>query len=252
MEVCVKNKERRVSTILLTVLLMLVATLAFVSCKVDMEEDASDLVSIKFTDEKESSKSLVSSRNFNKDDYYWYYTASKVNANTPSTGATSEQTKIGAENEKGLSATVGPFSQGLWNFTLYGYTEKKDTTGAVLAYKGTASNASIDKDSGTDGVQSIYVSVEPQTTEEGKGTLVISSSIVLKDKAGNPYAANAYTVTNNNDGSNTQEGTITENTDVKIENLKSGAYKVVVMCKGVRARHFQPFWVHLNQPILAQ
>ena len=72
------------------------------------------------------------------DDLNWYYTSHKMDS-YGHTGETNTETAVPAKsNGKGIgSGSVGPFSQGAWQFTLYAY-EITGTT-RTLVYQGTSS-----------------------------------------------------------------------------------------------------------------
>lgn len=99
---------------------------------------------------------------FEKESYYWYYTATKADSTGLTTGVTTNETTI--KTEKGIAeASVGPFSYGDWTFTLYAYNGKTGNGSDVvdkdkLVFKG-SSKVTI-KDSTT----SVKVTVSAQMT----------------------------------------------------------------------------------------
>lgn len=157
---------KKLSCILLAVMLI---TALFVSCKAEVIDD-SNLVSVHFTTD-DNAKGLNWSRPaFDSSNYYWTYYAKKVGGG-PATGEGNG--KIGND----LAKEIGPFSQGAWEFTLYGYSDESKST---LVYEGTGSGVlSRDKNN------SVKVAVEARKV--GKGTIHVSSDIVLKDSKGDSY-----------------------------------------------------------------
>lgn len=161
---------KKLSCILLAVMLI---TAMFVSCTAEVIDD-SNLVNVRFTTD-DNAKGLNWSRPaFDSSDYFWTYSAKKVGGG-PSTGEGIGE--IGTD----LSTPVGPFSQGAWEFTLYGYAKASDGTKTdALVYEGTGSGVlSKDQDN------SVKVAVEAR--KEGEGTIHISKDIVLKDSKGVSY-----------------------------------------------------------------
>ncbi len=160
---------KKLSFILLAVMLI---TAMFVSCKAEVIDD-SNLVNVHFTTD-DNAKGLNWSRPaFVSSDYYWTYSARKVGGG-PATG---EGT---GEIGKDLAKEIGPFSQGAWEFTLYGYSDESKKT---LVYEGTGSGVlAKNKDNS---VNSIKVAVEAK--KEGIGTIHVSKDIVLKDSNGVTY-----------------------------------------------------------------
>ncbi len=209
---------KRTIIILFTVLLVFAF---FVSCKVEVNENAGETVILRFRTE-DNDRALSGLREvIDSSKYVWYYTAEKADS-TPATGTKTVQTKIGNDG-KITEQVTEPFSLGLWNFTLYGY---KDTqTDANLVYKGTASGYEIKSDSNT-----IDVIVEPQKSTGGKGKIKVDESIKLTAN-GVDYPATAVTVK--------KEGGVFEDTrtfdetraDIEFDNLDVGAYTVTVVYK---------------------
>ncbi len=80
------------------------------------------------------------------DNLYWFYTAEKTDS-YGKVGATAEETPVTAEKDesgtitvnKGLSGTIGPFSQGGWKFTLKAYAglteDNKTPDSSKLVYE---------------------------------------------------------------------------------------------------------------------
>jgi len=162
---------KKLSCILLAVMLI---TAMFVSCKAEVIDD-SNLVNVRFTTD-DNAKGLNWSRPaFDSSNYYWTYYAKKVGGG-PATGEGSGA--IGTD----LTKEIGPFSQGAWEFTLYGYAKTEDGKKTdVLVYEGTGSGVlSKEKEN------SVKVAVEAR--KEGKGIIHVSKDIVLKDSNGVSYS----------------------------------------------------------------
>lgn len=157
---------KKLSCILLAVMLI---TALFVSCKAEVIDD-SNLVSVHFTTD-DNAKGLNWSRPaFDSSKYYWTYYAKKVGGG-PATGEGSGT--IGTD----LTKEIGPFSQGAWEFTLYGYSDDSKKT---LVYEGTGSGV-LSRDNNN----SVKVAVEAR--KEGIGIIHVSKDIVLKDSKGVTY-----------------------------------------------------------------
>ncbi len=209
---------KRTIIILFTVLLVFAF---FVSCKVEVNENAGETVILRFRTE-DNDRALSGLREvIDSSKYVWYYTAEKADS-TPATGTKTVQTKIGNDG-KITEQVTEPFSLGLWNFTLYGY---KDTqTDANLVYKGTASGYEIKSDSNT-----IDVIVEPQKSTGGKGKIKVDESIKLTAN-GVDYPATAVTVKKEGGGFEDTKNFDETRADIEFDNLDVGAYTVTVVYK---------------------
>lgn len=207
---------KRLSYILLAA--MLVAALA-VSCTAEVIDD-SLVAMVRFTENSGARALEVSREDISVGTLYWKYDAVKVSG--LASGAVT-----GKYLGQGLSNEAGPFSLGDWNFTLYGYKDKECKT---LMYKGTGTGT-VEKGK----TNAIRISVEPQMTQEGTGSLHISKSIqltkdgvVVKGSDGSTtYTATSVVVTRLSDGSE-----VNVNADDsyfwKADGITSGSYKVVV------------------------
>ena len=176
------------------------------------------------------------------DDYVWYYTAEKVDSNSPSYGTT-ESGKMVLVGENGnLDEEVGPFSLGYWNFTLYGFKKAEDSTldktknisTTSYTFKGSANNALIVKQSTP---QRVSVIISTAQTAEGKGTLVVDGDINLVDRNGNGYTSsdgNKLVVTSvtyrriDTSGNDTVTMKKDSTSDDWTASLSSGTYEVVL------------------------
>lgn len=209
-------KMKRLSYILLAA--MLVAALA-VSCTAEVIDD-SLVAMVRFTDNVGSRALEVSREDVSVGELYWKYDAAKVSG--PASGAVT-----GKYLGQGLSKEAGPFSLGDWNFTLYGYKDKECKT---LMYKGTGTGT-VEKGK----TNAIRISVEPQMTQEGTGSLHISKSIqltkdgvVVKGSDGSTtYTATSVVVTRLSDGSKVNV-TADDSYFWKADGITSDSYKVVV------------------------
>ncbi len=122
---------KKLSVITLTVLL---AMILIVSCSPDSAKPADGLALITFNAGERTERSLTRTNpELDPNQFYWFYTATKTDGTGLVTGAVSTQTAVKA-GSKGLG-TVGPFSYGDWNFTLYGYV---DDNRQQLVYSGTS------------------------------------------------------------------------------------------------------------------
>ena len=154
---------RKLLTILLTVL---TAALVLVGCSMESKvEDGLALLSFNVSENSLTSKSLTRTNPvLETEDFYWFYTATKTDGTGLVAGATSTEKAVDAGN-KGLE-TVGPFSYGDWEFTLYGYASL-DSKGAGenLAYSGTE-KLTVKKST-----NDLVITVESKQTATGVGYL---------------------------------------------------------------------------------
>ena len=208
--------------ILLISLTVLIAALFMVSCNMEAKiEDGLAILSFQASDTQ--SKSLTKTNpELDADDFYWFYTAEKLDNTGLKTGATSEKKAV-VSGKTGLGEAVGPFSYGLWSFTLYGYVGNDCTSAdAKLAYKGTAT-VSVKSAS-----NNLSVTVEVQNN--GK-----NGTLSLPDKGGIAIVGDNV----NADYSKLVEEIVIKNLDTKESNsyydsttrefsLKSGPYSVKV------------------------
>ncbi len=136
--------------------LALVAGL-FVSCNNEANED---IVYVEFS--TEDGRSLVNDISVTDvlgnaypiDSVYWYYTARKTTNTRGRVGSTLKAETAGdldnldnhnpvlIKADGGLSASIGPFSKGEWNFRLYGY-DKKEGDDRKLIYTGVCNSANL-------------------------------------------------------------------------------------------------------------
>lgn len=238
---------KKLTLILLSVLL--VASL-FVSCKVEGNDPGSrETATLRFRTDDET-RALSSSRTtLDTSNYDWYYTAEKSDAYyndenensndgvtgeqtkvypTPATGTKSEKTPVGTTKQ--LDETVGPFSLGKWNFTLYAYVKGSDISTPDEPEKNLVYIGSVDGFEITEKTTTIDITVQPQTGY-GTGTLKVEKGIKFTSN-GTEYKATTVTVENLEKGA--PADSIKENgteSNYWQYNCKSGSYKVTVSYK---------------------
>ena len=129
---------RKLLTILLTALAV---ALVLVGCSMETKvEDGLALLSFNVNENNLTSKSLTRTNpQLKESDFYWYYTAEKIDNIGLETGETTGQVAVQA-GVKGLEdVTIGPFSYGLWKFTVYGYAAYDGASGpSNLVYEGSS------------------------------------------------------------------------------------------------------------------
>lgn len=156
---------KKLSCILLAVMLI---TAMFVSCTAEVIDPYDGLAYVTFGGP--ASKDLSASYEVQSyENLYWFYTAKKADK-FGMTGATSEETALAIKNNapaKGLEGTIGPFSQGDWEFELYAYSSLKNGKGDGLVYSGTTKVKGLTGNS-SEKPTGIPVSVTPQGE---KGTI---------------------------------------------------------------------------------
>lgn len=114
------------------ILIVLMALL--VSCSMDTEDPSSRGAYVTFGQSQSvGSRSLDTSYDVvGYDELYWFYDAVKKDT-YGTTGAGTGQKIPGDASGKGTAGTVGPFSQGKWEFKLYAYSSASDETGSWVA-----------------------------------------------------------------------------------------------------------------------
>lgn len=172
---------KKLSCILLAAMLI---TAMFVSCTAEVIDPYDGLAYVTFGGP--ASKDLSASYEVQSyEKLYWFYTAKKADK-FGMTGVTSEETALATENNapaKGLGGTIGPFSQGDWEFGLYAYSSLKNGKGDGLVYSGTTSVKGLAGNSSSN-PKGVPVSVTPQ----GKyGTIEFRNAYFKwnEDKGGN-------------------------------------------------------------------
>ncbi len=131
---------------LFTLLLLAAAGLSlFISCSAApeaVEPETDGLAYVRFGEETNTRSFTATYDIQDYDNLYWFYTATKDD-DYGKTGVTVSETavKTTADGEstvptKGLDGTIGPFSQGDWNFTLKAYANlDSDKKGENLVYE---------------------------------------------------------------------------------------------------------------------
>lgn len=142
---------------LIVITLIALLTSLFISCSAEMQEPGDEDAYVTFdsgSTAKDLSQTIVTA---DADDLYWYYTAVKKD-NYGQTGETTDETKVGATGVPGLEGTIGPFSQGKWEFTLTAYKKEDRTT---LIYRGTSAVVTLSGANTEQSPRLISVSVTP-------------------------------------------------------------------------------------------
>lgn len=163
------------------------------SCAPQNEID--EVVDMKFDVSRIITRGLSASiEEFKPEELYWKYTAVKADGTNYTTG---QQTKpvwlketTDGKGDKGTSKSL-TLSVGTWQFALYGY---KGSDGKQLAYQtNIPKQVTIENNSKA----TIVVSVSPVQTEEGKGTIVVSTEL-LKDASKGDVTVKLSLVENEN------------------------------------------------------
>lgn len=205
---------------LLTVVLV-VASL-FISCSNDMDVSGGE-ASVRFV----SSDAAQNSRGLNKtnpvfsaSDLVWKYEAKKIDDSGLSTGETTEKTLIGTDGK--LTNSVGPFSLGEWEFTLYAYTDMTHADANQVAYSGSTHYVIKKSDN------SVAVTVEAfMTGANGFIKFPSKGEISLVDVSGNPINEFTETITITNVKTSDEIKSL-ENSEERTIEVPSGFYKVTV------------------------
>jgi len=142
-----------------------------VSCKAEIEAPADELVAVSF--EERTSRALSATvEEFDVTHYFWYYAAEKTDSTGLKSGQTTTYDAAGAvaissgDEATGLAGYKVPgFSQGIWKFTLYAYTERPETDEqkAAWVYSGEATGVVLKKD----GTNMVNITVSPNPSGYG-------------------------------------------------------------------------------------
>ncbi len=133
-------------TLFTCLVLVAAAICLLVSCAVqnNVPGDGDGIAYIRFGRDDRAFKADYDIQDY--DNLYWFYTAEKTDS-YGKVGATAEETPVTAEKDesgtitvnKGLSGTIGPFSQGGWKFTLKAYAglteDNKTPDSSKLVYE---------------------------------------------------------------------------------------------------------------------
>lgn len=211
---------KRISRVLTVV--MLTALSLFVSCDNSMQV-SDGIASVRFASGTEDGNARSLSRVnpvFEAENLYWMYTAKKVDNSGLSTGEVLTPTTVGTDGK--LTSSVGPFSLGDWEFTLYAYT---DSIFEKLAYKGSTTARLVKSDSGN----SVSVTVSAMKTSGGTGYIAFpeKGGISLTDSNGNAVTSYKELITITDIENPEITSTYADSSSRTFE-LASGAYKVTV------------------------
>ena len=171
-------------SIIALLIIAMLACIGLVSCKNEVQAPAEELVSVSF--DNDSSRALSASlEDFKPGDYFWKYAAKKADASNLISGQTATYNEAGAqwirEGKAGFADDSGSyrvpgFSQGLWNFTLYGYkkiigdnpatteTVETDYEYYVLVYSGETTGVLLKS---AEGYHTVSAVVSPVQGENG-------------------------------------------------------------------------------------
>lgn len=168
-------KGTRISVVIAALILLLIAT----ACSAELAEDRSASVSF-----ANSARSIVSKQEaFDKDQYYWKYAARKLlvlgqyngerndlSAQTPSYDE--EGAEFIHEDEPGLDGKVDGFSEGNWDFLLFGYRRSGEEGNYTysLVYRGEVKAVALMKDE----ENMVEVPVAP-VSDHGNGSILVDT-----------------------------------------------------------------------------
>ncbi len=202
-------------TLLICLALLAIVMSFFISCSVEpkaIEEEAYAYVEF---DESVTRDFSAAYTPYSYDQLYWYYTAKKTDG-WGTVGATGDTGTL-VNSGKGLSGSIGPFSQGDWEFTLSAYTE---TSKSVLVYKTKdAIKASLYGTSDQKNPTKIKASVEPQ---QSTGTVAFKDAYFGYKNGGTSAPSLEMVVSGTNTGNNSK---YTFSTDVTTDANKN-EYKI--------------------------
>ena len=192
---------KRKSLLILAVLVTALACL-FTSCSGSVEPPRAEECGY-VTFGNGSSRSLSTEYGIKSyDELYWYYTAVKKD-NYGLTGQNTTQTKVPAKNTDGTgigSGTVGPFSQGAWEFELFAYdAEITGTSSDNLVYQGKSAiiilkgdetkavpvSVSLQGDYGLINVSQAYF--EWANGSDATGQIYVTIELASNTSTGSPY-----------------------------------------------------------------
>lgn len=241
----INNKGKTMKKFFVVLLAVcLIAT--FISCSNEAKVD--ERVNVSFgVDQTRSLSSSASYADFSTLD--WYYKA--TTKSQFDYGEKENWTKL----DNGLDTTL-ELSQGIWSFELcavaVGHNPTSEET--VLVYSGTRSGVLVQKG---DKAQTITIDVVPGGS--GKGTIVISSNIVVNKKTADgsfvatTVKANNWEVKASNSSSDTKWSGVfsaTEPVDnMKIEEVTAGDYTVTVWYKDVLNTETNTYVIRATEPI---
>lgn len=218
-------------TMTIVLAMTLLVSMLFVSCKAEVIDTSSDLVSVVFTQDGASKGLSRTIEDVSVDELYWWYTATKTDTTGLTTGGTSTPVKIG--KDKGFSGEVGPFSQGSWRFVVYGYkveSGEDPTELPKIIYQGFTNVTLKRQDNGN--AQTISVNVEPVKDGNEKGTIAIAEDLQVQNGTTYYEKSGGYdesiTVLKDGAGENLWVAASVENRRIEVA---PGTYKVTVSYK---------------------
>lgn len=218
-------------TMTIVLAMTLLVSMLFVSCKAEVIDTSSDLVSVVFTQDGASKGLSRTIEDVSVDELYWWYTATKTDTTGLTTGETSTPVKIG--KDKGFSGEVGPFSQGSWRFVVYGYkveSGEDPTELPKIIYQGFTNVTLKRQDNGN--AQTISVNVEPVKDGNEKGTIAIAEDLQVQNGTTYYEKSGGYdesiTVLKDGAGENLWVAASVENRRIEVA---PGTYKVTVSYK---------------------
>ena len=211
-------------TISILLLVLLIAGV-FISCDNKVNDNINEIVSVTFSSDDVTSSNPL----FDVSALYWKYTAEKADETGLTQGATLEQRWIYGGSASNSTQTglgvVGGFSQGLWKFTLYGYS---DAAGSTLICQGSTTTTSIKF--GSD--NNVKVKVNPVTTS-GNGTIDLSKLTVKCGEA---------EITNWSIGSVSYNPTTESEVSGKVlQNVMPGTYSITITIKNDDGTVYDPY-----------
>ncbi len=218
-------------TMTIVLAMTLLVSMLFVSCKAEVIDTSSDLVSVVFTQDGASKGLSRTIEDVSVDELYWWYTATNTDTTGLTTGETSTPMKIG--KDKGFSGEVGPFSQGSWRFVVYGYkveSGENPTELPKIIYQGFTNVTLKRQDNGN--AQTISVNVEPVKDGNEKGTIAIAEDLQVQNGTTYYEKSGGYdesiTVLKDGAGENLWVAASVENRRIEVA---PGTYKVTVSYK---------------------
>lgn len=240
------NNEGKTMKKFFVVLLAVCLIATFISCSNEAKVD--ERVNVSFgVDQTRSLSSSASYADFSTLD--WYYKA--TTESQFDYGEKENWTKL----DNGLD-TILELSRGIWDFDLCAVTptENPNNNGTTKVYEGSRDGVLVQKG---DKAQTITIDVVPGGS--GKGTIVISSNIVVNKKTADgsfvatTVKANNWEVKASSSTSDfeTKIGVFsaTEPVDKKIEEVPAGDYKVTVWYKDVLDETAGTHVIRATEPI---
>lgn len=182
-----RRVDMKRTTLMMLIVIVLVTAALLCTCNADKVE-VEDLVSVSFGENTRALEAQLEP--FNKNVLYWKYAARKslVPGGTDTldgSGLRSGETEaydeehaepVTANGAPGLDAKIPGFSQGLWDFMLFGYSTRSGSgttedpyVYSKLVYRGEAKEQSLRKDN-----NSVDITVSP-VFDHGNGTLFVDT-----------------------------------------------------------------------------